>query len=221
MGMAGDAELIVGRDGWTLRHRTDLDLSHVRGRQERWRHAVPGRPRLRTRSVKEKEEFRRDIEDVRGRFPFSKPPYAAPCKSAIWRIQLGSGFQLVKIWTTNLRSPASMSELRLASHPSRVFIEGGSSNHAERSSGQTEVVHHSGPASGPAATVDWSALACIHQRATGASHPSLSTAGEGHAYERPRSATRKRGRQCHPSSQNLQLYVRSSVAKAALFSTRP
>jgi hypothetical protein len=29
-----------------------------------------------------------------------------------------NGFQLVKIWATTLRSPASMSELRVASHPS-------------------------------------------------------------------------------------------------------
>jgi hypothetical protein len=32
-----------------------------------------------------------------------KPSYAARWKLSIWRIQLVSGFQLVKIWSTNFR----------------------------------------------------------------------------------------------------------------------
>jgi hypothetical protein len=38
------------------------------------------------------------------RIPFSKPPYAALWKSSICRIQLVSGFHLVKIWATNSKS---------------------------------------------------------------------------------------------------------------------
>jgi len=77
----------------------------------------------------------------------SKPPYAALWKSSIWRIQLVSGFHLGKIWATNLRSPATRSELRLASQPSCVLIEGwGIQPRRAIHPGQTEVARRSGEA---------------------------------------------------------------------------
>jgi hypothetical protein len=87
------------------------------------------------------------------RIPFSKPPYAALWKSSIWRIQLVSGFHLGQIWATTLRSPAFMSELRVASHPSRS-IAGEGLHFNELVDGHAKGVHHSGAASARAATVD-------------------------------------------------------------------
>ena len=47
--------------------------------------------------------------------------YTAILSASIFRNQLVNRFQLAQFWSTTLRSPASMSELRVASHPSRVI----------------------------------------------------------------------------------------------------
>ena len=49
---------------------------------------------------------------------------AACLRRSIWCSHLLTRFQLALFWATNLRSPATMSELRLASQPSCAFIEG-------------------------------------------------------------------------------------------------
>jgi hypothetical protein len=89
------------------------------------------------------------------RISVSKPPYyAALWKSSIWRIQLVSGFHLGRIWATNLRSPAFMSELRLASQPS-AFLEGWDSNSARAiHQARRRLSTVSGSPSAPVAKVD-------------------------------------------------------------------
>jgi hypothetical protein len=82
-----------------------------------------------TPSQQEPRRLIRELEklkDLRGNSTLSEKRisvwqtlYTARWKPSMWSIQLLSGFHLGKIWATNLRSPASPSELRLASHPSR------------------------------------------------------------------------------------------------------
>jgi beta-barrel assembly-enhancing protease len=57
----------------------------------------------------------------------------APSRSASIRLnKSATWFQMALFWSTNLRSPASMSELRLASHPFWFLSRGGPSNCTER-----------------------------------------------------------------------------------------